>query len=155
MGSHRAVRLAITLLLVAGAAVACGVPSGPSVKAQDAWARPALVSQEGSGMVSTGAVFMLLVNDGSEADRLVGGQTDAAKIVEIHQTVIEGDLARMQMLPDGVEVPARGEVLLAPGGYHMMLFDLQRDLKLGDRFSIELWFGESDNLTVEVEVREP
>jgi copper(I)-binding protein len=106
-------------------------------------------------MVGTGAVFMRLVNGGREADRLVGGQTRAAKIVEIHRTVIEGDLARMQMLPEGVEVPARGEVLLEPGSYHMMLFDLQRDLQVGDRFSIELWFAESDNLTVEVEVREP
>jgi copper(I)-binding protein len=155
MGSHRAAKLAITLLLVAGVAVACGPQSGPSVQAEDAWARPALVSQEGNGMVGTGAVFMRLVNGGREADRLVGGQTRAAKIVEIHRTVIEGDLARMQMLPEGVEVPARGEVLLEPGSYHMMLFDLQRDLQVGDRFSIELWFAESDNLTVEVEVREP
>jgi copper(I)-binding protein len=155
MGGHRAAKLAITLLLVAGVAVACGAPSAPSVKAEGAWARPALASQEGSDVSSTGAVFMRLVNGGSEADRLVGGQTDAAKIVEIHQTVIEGDLARMQMLPDGVEVPAKGEVLLEPGGYHIMLFDLPRDLRVGDRFRIELRFAESDNLTVEVEVREP
>ena len=155
MGSVRAATLAITLVLVAGVAVACGVPPGPSVQAEDVWARPALVSQEGGGMAGTGAVFMRLVNDGSEADRLVGGQTDAAKIVEIHQTVIEDDLARMQMLPNGVEVPARGEVLLEPGSYHMMLFDLQRDLRVGDTFRIELWFSESDNLAMEVEVREP
>ena len=155
MGSHRAAILAISLLLVAAVVVACGVPSGPSIKAEDAWARPALASQEGSGMVGTGAVFMRLVNSGSEAERLVGGQTDAAKIVEIHQTVMEGDLVRMQMLPSGVEVPARGDVLLEPGSYHMMLFDLQRDLKVGDRFRVELWFAESYNLTVEVEVREP
>jgi copper(I)-binding protein len=147
--------LAISLLLVAGVAVACGAPSGPSVKAEDVWARPALASQEGSGRVGTGAVFMRLVNSGREADRLVGGSTDAAKIIEIHQTVIEGDLVRMQMLPGGVEVPARGEVLLEPGSYHIMLFDLQRDLEVDDRFRIELWFAESDNSTVEVEVREP
>ena len=36
-----------------------------------------------------------------------------------------------------------------------MLFDLQHDLSVGDTFRIELWFAESDNLNVEVEVREP
>jgi copper(I)-binding protein len=98
---------------------------------------------------------MRLVNDGSDADRLVGGQTEAAKIIELHQTVIDGDLARMQMLPEGIEIPARGELLLQPGSYHIMLFDLQRDLEVGDTFRITLQFAESDNLTVEVEVREP
>ena len=98
---------------------------------------------------------MRLVNGGSVADRLVGGQSDAAKIVEIHQTVIEGDMARMQMLPEGVELPARDEVLLEPGSYHMMLFDLQRNLSVGDTFRVQLWFAKSDSLTVEVEVREP
>jgi copper(I)-binding protein len=106
-------------------------------------------------MGATAAVFMRLVNGGSEADRLVGGQTDAARIVEIHQTVVEGDLARMQMLPGGVEVPARSEVLLEPGGFHIMLFDLQRALRVGDRFRLALRFVESENLVVEVEVREP
>ena len=76
------------------------------------------------GMAGTGAVFMLLVNEGGEADRLVGGKTDVAKVVEIHETVMEGDVMKMQMLPDGLEVPARGEVLLKPGSYHVMLIDL-------------------------------
>jgi periplasmic copper chaperone A len=155
MGGYRAAILAIIFLLAAGVAVACAAPSGPSIQAKDTWARPALISPQGSGMASTGAVFMRLVNSGSQADRLIGGQTDVAKIVEIHQTVIEDDLARMQMLPEGLEVPARDEVLLEPGSYHMMLFDLQRNLNVGDTFRIELWFAESDNLTVVVEVREP
>ena len=58
-------------------------------------------------MAGTGAVFMLLKNEGKEADRLVGGRTDVAKVVEIHETVMDGDVMKMQMLPDGLEIPAR------------------------------------------------
>jgi copper(I)-binding protein len=78
-----------------------------------------------------------------------------AKVVEIHETRMEGDVMKMQMLPDGLEVPARGEVQLRPGGYHVMLIGLQRDLEVGDRFAVELLFDKSESLVVEPEVRQP
>jgi copper(I)-binding protein len=112
-------------------------------------------SEMGKGMGGTGAVFMVLANDGQEADRLVGAKTDVAKVVEIHETKMEGDVMKMQMLPDGIEVPARGEILLKPGGYHVMLIGLQRDLEVGDRFAVELLFEKSDSLVVEPLVRQP
>jgi copper(I)-binding protein len=98
---------------------------------------------------------MLLVNDGAEADRLVGGSTDVAEVVEIHETTMKGDVMKMRMLPDGLEVPAKGEVLLQPGGYHVMLVGMKRDLKPGDRFTVDLEFEISGTVTVEPEVREP
>ena len=107
------------------------------------------------GLAGTGAVFMRLVNKGDEPDRLVSGQTDVAKVVEIHETIMEGDVMKMQMLPDGLEVPAKGEVLLQPGSYHIMLVGMQRDLQPGDKFTLQLQFAKSGTLTVEPEVREP
>jgi len=107
------------------------------------------------GMAGTGAVFMLLKNTGSEADRLIGGQTEVADVVEIHETVMEGEVMRMQMLANGLQVPAKGEVLLKPGGYHVMLIGMQRDLVVGDTFTLELQFETRGSLIVEPEVREP
>ncbi len=150
----------LAALLLAGLLVACGAPSGPSVEAVDVWARPTMAmvepgeSSEGS-MTSTGAVFMRLLNEGKEADRLVGGQTDVAEVVEIHETVIEGEVTKMQRLDGGLMVPARGEALLKPGGYHFMLIGMKRDLKVGDTFTMELQFEKSGAISVEPEVREP
>jgi copper(I)-binding protein len=162
MGVGRGIGVATVVALLGALLAGCGAPSGPSIKVEDAWARQVMVIKETGqpsegvvGMAGTGAVFMRLLNEGREADRLVGGQTDVADFVQIHETVIQGDVVLMQMLPGGVQVPARGEVLLKPGSYHIMLVDLQRDLKVGDRFTVELWFLQSDNLSVEVEVREP
>ncbi len=150
------------VLLAVAVLVACGAPSGFSIRAEDVWARPAISIEESGGSApgsmgvqGTGAVFMRLINDGAESDRLVGGQTDVAEAVEIHQTVMEGDVMKMQMLADGLEVPANDEVLLKPGGYHIMLVGLQRDLNVGDTFSLELQFEKSGTLTIEAEVREP
>jgi copper(I)-binding protein len=159
-------RLVLVLVLVAVTAAACGAPATPQIRAEDVWSRPAVAmgdvgesaesgSEMGQGMGGTGAVFMVLVNDGREADRLVGAKTDVAKVVEIHETRMEGDVMKMQMLPDGLEVPAKGEVQLKPGGYHVMLIGLQRNLDVGDRFTLELLFDKSESLVVEPVVRQP
>jgi hypothetical protein len=112
-------------------------------------------AEGGMGMAGTGAVFMLLVNDGAEADRLLGGSTDVAEVVEIHETTMEGEVMKMRMLPDGLEIPAKGEVLLKPGGYHVMLIGMKQDLKPGDPFTVDLEFEKSGTVTVEPEVRNP
>jgi periplasmic copper chaperone A len=154
-------RATIVVLLLVGTLAACGTPSGPSIRVEDIWARPAMAmpdsaqaSGEGMGMGGTGAIFMRLVNKGKEPDRLIGGKTDVAQAVEIHETVMEGDVMKMQMLANGLEIPAGGQVLLAPGSYHVMLIGMQRDLNVGDKISVELQFEKSGTLTVEAEVRE-
>ena len=50
-------------------------------------------------------------------------------------------------------MPAGGQVTFEPGGLHIMLIGLQRELEAGDRFKITLQFEESGTLTVEVSVR--
>jgi copper(I)-binding protein len=140
---------------------ACGskAPAGPKVEVEDVWSRPGMMGQQsGAGshnMAGTGAVFMTLKNEGREADRLLSAQTDVAQAVEIHETVLEEDVAKMQQVSGGIEVPAQGQVELKPGGYHVMLIGLLRDLAVGDRFTVTLDFEKSDDLTVEAEVRQP
>jgi copper(I)-binding protein len=163
MRSKTLFQLAAVGLLLAWI-LACGAPSGPEVRVDDVWARPAMAMGEmetgetaegGMGMAGTGAIFMLLVNDGAAADRLVGGSTDVAEVVEIHETTMEGEVMKMRMLPEGLEVPARSEVLLKPGGYHVMLIGMKQDLRPGDRFTVDLEFEKSGTVTVESEVRKP
>jgi hypothetical protein len=68
---------------------------------------------------------------------------------------MEGDVMKMRMLPEGLAVPAKGEVLLKPGGYHVMLIGIKRDLVVGDTFALDLEFEKSGTVTVQPEVREP
>jgi copper(I)-binding protein len=159
----------LILALLAGALVACGssAPAGPKIRADDVWSRPGVAMGEMSGESSgegmemghaqsgTGAVYMKLVNEGQEADRLVGAQTDVTEVVEIHESKMEGDVMKMQRLPDGLEIPAEGEVELKPGGYHVMLIGLKQDLNVGDEFSLVLEFEKSGTMSVNVQVRQP
>jgi len=117
---------------------------------EDAWARPA----DTSG-VDHSAAYFTLRNGTAEPVRLVSARTDVARVTEIHLSFEENGVMRMRPMVDGVEVAPGEVVAFEPGGYHIMLIDLQRPLAEGDRFPLTLAFDGLDERTVEAEVRSP
>jgi copper(I)-binding protein len=143
---HRSI-IAITLI-TALVLSACGTEStGPQIGVEDAWTRP--VPAAGGN----GAVFFRLVNTGNEADQLIGGESPVAGSVEVHKTTMEEGVMRMEHIP-GLELPANGEFLLEPGGYHVMLVGVNTSLALGDTLPITLHFEKSGEIQMEVQMRE-
>lgn len=114
-------------------------------------ASPAASPAHGTG-TGTGAVYLTISNGGTEPDRLLGGVADVARIIEIHDMAIEGGVMRMTPLVDGLEIPAGDSVSLEPQGYHVMLIDLTRDLRPGDRFDLTLRFERAGEVVVPVTV---
>ena len=115
-----------------------------------AWARPA----DTSG-VDRSAAYFTLRNGPAEPARLVSARTDVTRVAEIHLSFEENGVMRMRPVVDGVEVAPGETVAFEPGGYHIMLIDLQRPLAPGDRFPLTLVFDGADEREVEVEVRAP
>ena len=156
--------LATLVMLTACAAPA---PTVPKVHVENAWARPTTASamnvgsatpemQGMSGMSASetsSAVYFVLVNDGDAADALIGASADVAKVVDLHETQINNDVA--QMIPvSRVEVPAHGKIEFKPGGYHVMLDGLTRDLKVGDTLKLTLQFEKSGAIALDVPVQQ-
>lgn len=112
---------------------------------RDAWARPA-----GAGM--TAAVYLTLENHTGQDAVLTGARVPVVDTVEIHETRIENDLARMIPL-DELVIPAGGTVNISPAGYHLMLIDLREDLNVGDTFPITLQFASGQEITLDVQVQ--
>jgi copper(I)-binding protein len=112
------------------------------------WARATVAGQSG-----TGAFMTLESKDGA---RLLGAASDVAGVVELHEMAMENNVMRMRAVP-ALDLPAGREVQLKPGGYHVMLLDLKRPLKAGERVRIELRLETKDGKRVtqpvEVEVR--
>lgn len=100
-----------TLLAMPVAALA---QSAPSV--EQPWMRAA-------GQGATGGAFMTLRNAGGQPDRLLSASSPAARAVELHATMRDGDVMRMRPV-QAIEVPAGGSVTLQPGGLHVMLIGL-------------------------------
>lgn len=101
------------------------------------------------------AAFMTLRNATAQDDRLIAARSDAARVVEIHETIMDGEVMRMHPLEDGVLLPAGETVELSPGGIHIMLIDIQRDLQPGESVAITLELEQAGSITVEAEVRQP
>lgn len=135
-------RVAVAAVLLAWASA-----GHAQVQVKDAWARPAV-----QGQSATGAFMSLTSADGA---RLVGASSPVAGVVEIHEMAMDGNVMRMRAVP-GIDLPPGRSVDLKPGGYHVMLMDLKRPLKLGERVLVELRFETRDKRLVtqpvEVEV---
>lgn len=101
------------------------------VSVKDAWIRGTVQGQNATG------AFMELT--GKSNARLIGASSPAAKNVEVHNMKVENGV--MKMFPvDGVDLPAGKPVKFAPGGYHVMLMDLQKPLNAGDKVPLKLTF---------------
>lgn len=120
--------------------------SDAGVRVEDAWARAS------AGAGTTAAAYMTLANDGDAADRLVGAETEVAGSAELHTHVNDGGVMRMRPV-EGVALPPGDSVVMKPGGLHVMLGELRRPLREGDRFPLTLTFERAGAITVEVAVQ--
>ncbi len=102
-------------------------------RVEQAWSRPAAQGGAGAG-------FMRLVNPGARPDALVGAETGIARETQIHRTTVTDGVASMQRQA-AATVPGGGQLVFAPGGYHLMFMGLKRPLKAGERFPVTLVFS--------------
>lgn len=97
-----------------------------------------------------GGGYLSLTNKGSSPDRLLGGTSPLAGRVEVHTMAVDNGVMTMRPLPDGLEIPAGETVELAPGGYHLMLFELTGPIRRGDMVSVTLRFEKGGSIDVEL-----
>lgn len=125
-----------------------GFASAGEVTVRDAWTRATVPGQKVAGVYFD-------IESNADA-RLVGVDTALTAAAEIHQMSMEDGIMRMRAVP-GVQLPAGKTVRFEPGGYHVMLFDLPRQLRAGERILVELLVqdasGQRSRLVAEVEVR--
>lgn len=151
---------ALPCLLLAGSLVACDRPADrptinnasgeqPRVEISDAWARPVTRREE---TPANSAVYFTLTNRGDQALSLLEVLTDAAARAEVHETQIDDGVMRMRPAA-GVTIESDAEVRFEPGGLHIMLLELQRDLVAGDSLYLTLRFDDDSQLVAPVVVR--
>ncbi|MEY4493355.1 MAG: hypothetical protein RL355_704 [Actinomycetota bacterium] len=101
------------------------------------------MSESMNGSFMTGA-FMTLTNDSDHDMTLVGGKSDAAPMVQIHE-VVDGV---MQEKSGGLVIKARSSEVLKPGGNHVMLMGMKEPLIAGAEVTITLTFDDGSELDV-------
>ncbi len=133
------------LMLAAGLLIAGHVHAQTSgVRAEQPWARATAPQQK------VGGAYVTLTSPVD--DRLMGASSPVAGRAEVHEMTMDGQVMRMREQKDGIALPAGKPVALAPGGYHIMLMDLQKPLVAGQVIALRLRFQHAAPMDLEVKV---
>lgn len=100
------------------------------------------------------ALYFVATNNGDTDDFLVGATTDVASAVEIHETTMGDDGSTGMQPVESLAVSAGGSLELEPGGYHLMLVDVER-MEVGDTVDITLTWEKAGEMAVKAEVVDP
>lgn len=138
----RALPLLLGGLLCAGGAYAA---QADHVRASDAWIRVMPAGLPAGGYVT-------LRNDGGEPAVLQGASSATYGSVMLHQSSTETGMGRMRMV-DRLEIPAQGQVALAPGGYHLMLMNAKAAVQPGQTVRVTLRFADGSSLDADFVAR--
>jgi len=130
------------------AAPACAqeVKAGDLVITQ-AWSRAT------PGGAKIGGGYLTIENKGTAPDRLIGAAGDVAAKIEVHEMAMNNGVMTMRPLDQGLTIEPGKTVKLAPGGYHLMMFDLKGPLKQGDKVQVTLEFEKAGKVTVSLDVQ--
>ena len=141
------IKLLVTLsLIVSASAWADHEVIVGSLKIDNPYTRITVAGQK------VGGAFMKVENKGA-ADKLIGATSTVAKEVQLHTMSMDGNVMRMREVK-AIDVPANGEVRLAPGGLHLMLIDIKAPLKKGDMVPVKLKFEKAGEVEVKFHVKD-
>lgn len=110
------------------------------VTVSNAWVREPVPGQK------IGAAYMTL-NSPQDTKLVYVEAKESAGAVEIHSMSMNNGVMKMRML-DELILEANTPKALAPGGFHLMLFDLKKPLKADENVAFRLCFeGPSGNIS--------
>ncbi|MBW4331858.1 copper chaperone PCu(A)C [Stakelama sp. CBK3Z-3] len=133
------------ILISTAMLAACGrTPEQP--RADHAWIRL-------SAIAGRPAAEYFDLDGGRRDDALVAARTPAAARAELHESMKTRDGAMMTMKKlDRVPLPAGGHVAFAPGGRHVMLFDVNPKLQPGDTVPFTLTLASGATVSAQANV---
>ena len=145
--------LALVALLVLTACGDAGAEERVTgVIAADPWVR----TTDGAQMPEMTALYVNLTNPGPEDVSIIGADCgDVAEAAEIHEMVmLDGDMV-MRKAENGLVVPRESHLHMAPGGPHVMLMGLTRQLPAGsEEIACVLEFDNDQTIEVVAPVKQ-
>ena len=100
----------------------------------------------------TTAAFMTIQNIGSVEMIIKSATSEIAEIVQIHTMEQVGEVMKMKELSE-LRIPANGQTILAPKGFHIMLIGLLRPISEGEVIPLSLNLSDGSIVNVDAVVR--
>lgn len=113
--------------------------SSEGMSVQDAWIKATDESMTGA--------FGVLSNPSGADITVTGASSPVAGMVELHETVMTDGAMVMREVDGGLVIPAGGELVLEPGGNHIMLMDLQASIAPGQEVPVTITTSTGESMT--------
>lgn len=145
----------LVAVCLAALAVSCGAPQGEPAPAQTP---AAAITIEGAYVtptppgVSVSGGYLAITNAQSSDDALTALSTARAERAEVHEMAMEDGVMRMRAV-ESLPIPAGQTVTLAPGGLHLMFYDMATPFAEGETIDVTLHFAQAGDVVVSMPVR--
>ena len=140
------VRLLAAILAALVAIGACSAAAAaPSIA--KSWARP------GPAGGNT-AAYLTITASTSQADALLSASSPVADMVQVHDVSTDASGMTGMHPIDRLDIPAGATVTLEPGGHHLMVMGLKRELSVGGTIQLDLVFEHAGKVVVQAEIRQ-
>lgn len=126
--------------------VASSAAADSDLQVKDAWIQAAPPG------VKVMAAYLEIKNNGKQQQTLTGVSSPAFGKIEIHRSVIHGNMAHMEHQKE-LPLPPGASVLLQQGGLHLMLMGVKKPLATGDQIPMTFVFGNGAKISVSAIVR--
>lgn len=93
-----------------------------------------------------------VIHGGPEPVTLRSVQTEGAINIEMHNNMTKDGMMTMAPI-DSVEIPAKTKVAFAPGGKHLMLFDINPAVVKAGKIGLMFIFSNGDRLPVDAVIK--
>ncbi|HQS09430.1 MAG TPA: DUF1775 domain-containing protein [Xanthobacteraceae bacterium] len=138
---------ALKLAAAAMPATAAATFKAGTLTIEQPWAR----ATPGGAKVAGG--YVKITNTGPLPDKLIGGSFERAGRFEVHEMGMNNGVMTMRPVSGGLDIAPGASVMLAPGGFHIMLMDLKQPLKEGESVKGTLTFEKAGTVDVVFAVR--
>jgi periplasmic copper chaperone A len=132
------------MLAIIIAFVSLFISTGNKIEVKDAWLRT------GAEGLNT-ALYFKIENNSEKPDTLYKVSSDIAKHVMMHETYKKDGMMGMREIKDIIIKP-NSSVEFKPGGYHVMVMNLKRDVKQGEKIGFILYFKSAGELNISASV---
>jgi len=112
---------------------------------KDQWLRP-------SAAKMATALYFTIENKSDVTDTLYSVKSNISDKIEIHETYSSGDMMGMREI-GSIVIEGGKAVKLEPGGKHIMVLKLKRDIKVGDKIDFIINFKRSGELSITAEAK--
>ncbi len=175
----RKINIILTASIVAFALAACGGQKGEQKEETQAQDTTAAVQQEkqqpqmeelvfekngitvkdpytiASKAGQMSVVYLVIMNSNDQPDTLLSALADTSIVGEtqLHIYIQKDGKTGMKQVKN-IPIPAGETVELKPGGYHIMLMGLKKDINVGDTINVVLHFKNAGDLEIKAVAKE-